>query len=559
VSVDRFTPARLAHRYLLRGVIAVGGMGEVHLATDERLQRQVAVKVLGRAFADSPDFVERFRREALTSAGLLHPNIAQVYDYGVDGDAHFIVMEYVHGIDLSRLLRQRGPLAPVEAVDIAAQVCAALSAAHGAGVVHRDIKPGNVIVARDGTVKVTDFGIARSLGDVTLTDAGTVLGTAAYIPPEQARGLPATAASDLYSLGVLLYQMLTGELPFVADSPVAVALRHLDEQVPLPSARAADVPAFLDEVVARATAKSPADRYPDADAMASALMRREPAPAAATQALPFAAGVTGAGPAGVTSVMNVPHAPAQHTAALPAAAHAAPPPRAPQRPTRRPPSRRGATAAIVLLAVVAVALAGFLFVFLNSGTDETPASAGNRPSASDTTQEQQPSPSDSPTTSERPDGRTVPAGVVGQQRDSAVGELISLGVNVRWVLVRSAQPEGQVLGSVPAEGEPMRRGQTVALVVSRGRAAEDANTSWVVPDGLVGLEAKRAESRLADEDIRLTRVTVPSREEPGRVVATWPAAGEQTPDGVVVLVVSGGSGDSAKDSGEGSKKGNDDD
>ena len=287
MSVDSSPAVRIAQRYLLGERIAVGGMGEVYLATDERLGRQVAVKVLSPAFAESPDFVERFRREALTAAALSHPNIAQVYDYGVDGASHFIVMEYAEGWDLAHLIREHGRLTPSDAVRIAEQVCAALAVAHRAGVVHRDVKPGNVIVRPDGTVKVTDFGIARALGQASITDTGTIMGTAAYVAPEQARGEPTTPASDLYSLGILLFQMLTGAVPFEGDTPVAVAIRHLDEPVPLPSSRVADLPANLDEVVVRATAKAPADRYPDADAMAAALRVHETRADAATRALPL--------------------------------------------------------------------------------------------------------------------------------------------------------------------------------------------------------------------------------------------------------------------------------
>jgi serine/threonine-protein kinase len=532
VSVDPFAATRLAERYTLIERIAAGGMGEVHLAVDERLQRQVAVKVLGRAFSDSPDFVERFRREALTAAGLVHPNIAQVYDYGVDGGAHFIVMEYVAGTDLARLLRDHGRIAPAAAVDIAEQVCAALAAAHHAGVVHRDIKPSNVIVSPDGRVKVTDFGIARSHGEATLTQAGTVMGTAAYIPPEQAQGRSATPASDLYSLGILLYQMLTGELPFSGDTPIAIALRHLDEPVPPPSAKVRGLPASLDEVVFRATAKAPEDRYPSAEAMARALGRREAAAVDATRAL-------GMGVA-ATTVLDVRGQ--QQTTAMPAAsaepsagdsvAETAPP-------VRRQPARRRVNPLPWVLAASAVVLVLALVAMLTSG-DKTPTASTNRPSATKTS-------GSTPTTSEatttaRPDGRTVPTGVVGMQRDAAVNELIGLGVNVRWVLVRASQPEGTVLGTVPGEGEAMKRGQTVALVVSRGKAPDSVNSSWVVPDDLVGMSLKDATDRLDHEDVRVTKVTIPTAGEGGQVVATWPSAGEATTEGVVVLVVSADSG-----------------
>ena len=563
MSVDSTPTLRIAQRYTLGERIAVGGMGEVYLATDDRLGRRVAVKVLSPAFAESPDFIERFRREALTAARLSHPNIAQVYDYGVDGASHFIVMEYAEGSDLAHLIREHGRLTPSDAVRVAEQVCAALATAHRSGVVHRDVKPGNVIVRPDGTVKVTDFGIARALGQASLTDTGTVMGTAAYVAPEQARGEATTPSSDLYSLGILLFQMLTGAVPFEGDTPVAVAIRHLDEPVPLPSSRVADLPANLDEVVARATAKSPADRFPDADAMAAALRVHEPLADAATRALPSgdatalldlgaaaaAEAATRSGQATVSypavSAADLASSPAADptlsTAKMPAASP--PPPERPVETTRRSTAaaarrdRSSGNRVVWVLGAAVVALVAILAYVLLSGSDpQTPSAAGTRPAASASS-----SPSAPPTTAAPADGSAVPAGLVGQQRDAAVKELIGLGVNVRWVLVRSGEPEGAVMGSFPAEGQPMSKGQTVALVVSRGHAPEKVNSSFVVPDGLVGTGAKDATQRLGSEDVRVTRVTVPSDgAKEGQVLATWPAAGARTADGVVVLVVSGG-------------------
>jgi serine/threonine-protein kinase len=537
MSVDSSAVVRLAQRYALRKRIAVGGMGEVHLATDERLGRPVAVKVLAPEFADSPDFVERFRREALTAAALSHPNIAQVYDYDVDGSSHFIVMEHVDGTDLARLLRERGRITPGDAVRIAEQVCSALTVAHRSGVVHRDIKPGNVIVRPDGTVKVTDFGIAQALGQASLTDTGTVMGTAAYISPEQARGQATSPASDIYSLGILLFQMLTGAVPFEGDAPVAIAMRHLDEAVPLPSSRVADLPASLDEVVARATAKAPGERYADAAEMAQALRNREPGADAATRALPLGA---------ATSVLST----STSTAAMPALdasdARRAVPTRA-SGDTNAGRSRRGANEqrqrgsrpgpiVWVLVAVVLALVVATAFVLRSGlGTSNATGPSGSASSPAST-------PSTPATSTARSDGPTVPDGVVGQAREAAVKDLIRSGVNVRWVLVRSTSPEDQVLGTFPAEGEPMTPGQTVALVVSRGHAPDEANTTFVVPDGLVGTDAKQASARLDGEDgLRVTRVTIPSDAAKGEVIGTWPAVGAQTSDGVVALVVSGGS------------------
>lgn len=573
MSVDSSPTARIAQRYSLGERIAAGGMGEVYLATDDRLGRQVAVKVLSPAFADSPDFIERFRREALTAARLSHPNIAQVYDYGVDGASHFIVMEYAEGSDLAHLIREHGRLTPSDAVRVAEQVCAALAVAHRAGVVHRDVKPGNVIVRSDGMVKVTDFGIARALGQASITDTGTVMGTAAYVAPEQARGEATTPSSDLYSLGILLFQMLTGAVPFEGDTPVAVALRHLDEPVPLPSSRVADLPANLDDVVVRATAKSPAERYPDADAMAAALRGHEGLADAATRALPVgeatavldhAAGAAAASAAAATSTARFPASdptasnptgpatssvagpapvqmsdPATSTAMMPAASPAGPGrPAAEARRTSQdaPRPRSGPTPVVWVLGTVVVVLLAILAFVLLSGSDPaTPSAATPRPAASS-----KPSSSTPPTTPPPADGSTVPAGLVGQQRDAAVKQLIGLGVDVRWVLVRSAQPEGTVMGTFPAQGQPMTKGQTVAMVVSRGHAPEKVNSSFVVPDGLVGTSVKDATDRLGGGDVRVTKVTVPAAGKEGQVLSTWPTAGNPTPDGVVVLVVGGG-------------------
>ena len=565
MSVDSSPAVQLAQRYTLRERIAVGGMGEVHLATDDRLRRVVAVKVLGPAFADSPESVERFRREALTAAGLVHPNIAQVYDYGVDGSCHFIVMEHVDGTDLARLLRDHGRITPSDAVRIAEQICSALAVAHRAGVVHRDIKPGNVIVRPDGTVKVTDFGIAQALGQASLTDTGTVMGTAAYISPEQARGAATSPASDLYSLGILLFQMLTGAVPFEGDTPVAIAMRHLDEPVPLPSSRVADLPANLDEVVSRATAKSPVDRYRDADAMAMALRHRESGADAATRALPVGQATSvldvspstamlpalgeqvDQPPARVAAERPVPAERSPHTGAQ-AAAAAAPAARRPTRDARGPRSRPTAVVWVLAAAVVAL-VAALVFVLVSQ------KGPGTAPSSRQSVSSTAPAPSASPTTSQATDGSIVPSGLVGQPREQVVKELIRLGVNVRWVLVRSTSPEDEVLGTFPAEGRPMTPGQTVALVVSRAHAPDESNTSFVVPDGLVGTDAKDAADGLDREDgLRVTRVTIPSEAAEGEVLGTWPAAGTRTADGVVVLVVSGG-GSAADDNGGAGDKG----
>jgi eukaryotic-like serine/threonine-protein kinase len=263
-------------RYQLNSLLGVGGMARVYLASDRVLERLVAVKVLSPPYAQDPVFVERFRREARSAASLSHPNIVAVFDSGSDAGDHYLVMEYVAGQSLAELLARQGRLAPRRTAELAIQVCEALAAAHAQGLVHRDVKPANVLVGDDGRVKVTDFGIVKAAATATLTGTGTVLGTAAYLSPEQAQGGPVDARSDLYSLGCVLYELLCGSPPFGsgADSPpVAVASRHLHQPPAPPSARNPQVDASLDAVVLTALAKEPAQRYQSAIQLQAALER----------------------------------------------------------------------------------------------------------------------------------------------------------------------------------------------------------------------------------------------------------------------------------------------
>ena len=261
----------LLGRYRLGETLAVGGMGTVFTATDEKLGRKVAIKILADNLARDESFVERFRREARAAAGLTHPNVASVYDYGEENGCHFIVMELVEGRDLSQILRSEGPMAAERTVAIVAQICAALAHAHSAGIIHRDVKPANIIISEGDRVKVTDFGIARAAGDSKLTLTGSVLGTAQYISPEQANGAALTHRSDIYSLGIVVYECLTGALPFTGSSPMAVAMRHVNDDVPPPSEIDRSIPDGLDGVVDRATRKDPKERFGDATEMAAAL------------------------------------------------------------------------------------------------------------------------------------------------------------------------------------------------------------------------------------------------------------------------------------------------
>jgi eukaryotic-like serine/threonine-protein kinase len=262
-----------AGRYRLERRLGVGGMATVQLAFDTRLERRVAVKLLAEHLAEDANFVSRFRREALAAARLVHPNIVQVFDFGLDESTHrnFIVMEYVDGQSCAEILRERGTLPPNEAVDILAQSCRGLDYAHRNGVVHRDVKPGNLMRSEEGMVKLADFGIAKAAEDSDITKIGSVLGTAAYLAPEQARGEPAGPPADLYALGVVAYQLLAGRLPYEAGSLTDLARlqdsgppRRLDELEP-------EVPAALAAAVARALHRDPERRYADAAEMETAL------------------------------------------------------------------------------------------------------------------------------------------------------------------------------------------------------------------------------------------------------------------------------------------------
>ncbi|MFN8049812.1 MAG: Stk1 family PASTA domain-containing Ser/Thr kinase [Acidimicrobiales bacterium] len=358
-------PVVLGGRYEVHRRLARGGMAEVFLARDQALDRPVAVKILFPEFAADPAFVERFRREAQAAANLSHPNIVGVYDWGTESGTYYIVMEYVEGQSLAEVVRDAGPLHPRRAAEVIFEVAGALGFAHQRGVVHRDVKPGNVLISTSGVAKVTDFGIARALSSPAddLTQAGSVMGTATYFSPEQAQGFQVDARSDLYSLGVVLYEVLCGRPPFVGDSPVAIAYKHVQEWPPRPSQFVTGVPVGLESVILKLLAKKPEQRYRSADDLRADLRRfldgqttlaeeelARPASAPAAPVAPAAAATT------VNPAVAVDPTP---TTVAPAAAVAAEPVPADE---EEPPARTGLFVAVTVLLLAALAALGFWLV-----------------------------------------------------------------------------------------------------------------------------------------------------------------------------------------------------
>ena len=510
----------LAGRYRLVHRIATGGMGAVHEAIDERLDRRVAVKLLKEEYADDPTFVARFVREARAAAALGHPNIAQVFDSGQDGDLHFIVMELVEGRHLGQVLREQGRLDARVAVDVVGQVCEALAVAHAAGIVHRDIKPGNVLIRPDGQVKVTDFGIAHRTGDTALTGTGMVLGTAQYLSPEQASGQAATPASDVYATGVLLYQLLTGAVPFEGDSPLAVALAHVRDDVPPVRQLAPEVPAAVAAVVARATAKDPEQRYPSAQQMADALRgtptQQPDAFAAGPATMPMTAPMTG--PTG------------RSTAPLP------PPAPAALREVRTTFGPRVMIAAGITL--ITALLVGWIALSNDPAPETgqvdpmTPGTSSGNPSPTSS------GPTDPSATNQTSGGPVVPTDAVGRDVKTLEQELKERGYDARKVDIDATAPRDTIVATIPAPGQPLDPGQSILLIASKGEVREPLD--FIVPDDLVGTDVKSAEELLKDQGIEPKKADVNSDRPKGQVVATYPEPGTRTETGVVVLAVSRG-------------------
>jgi serine/threonine-protein kinase len=493
------TPQVLGERYEIGGVLGRGGMAEVHRGRDLRLGREVAVKVLRSDLARDPSFQVRFRREAQAAASLNHPAIVAVYDTGEDrsssGATPYIVMEYVEGETLRDVLRREGVLSPARAMNFAADICAALDFSHRNGIVHRDVKPGNVMVTPQGTVKVMDFGIARAVSDsaATMTSTAAVIGTAQYLSPEQARGESVDARSDVYSVGCLLYELVTGAPPFTGDSPVSVAYQHVREDPRLPSSVNPAIPPELDAILLKALSKNPANRYQSAAEMRNDLLRAMAGqPVEATPVM---------GDAEKTAIIGAPpggYGDGDWDDEDDDAARK---------------RRRNRIIAAVIAGVLV--LGGVIAVALLIGSDGEEA------------------PTATPTATQV----SVP-NVAGQDQATATQNLQAAGLTVGTVTTQVTSDESQVdtvLGTDPSSGTQVDQGSTVDLVVGVG-------PDTVEVPAVIGLDVDRAETTLANagfDDVQTEEVD--SLSPADQVVDVTPGEGQSVdPSTTVTLQVSDG-------------------
>jgi beta-lactam-binding protein with PASTA domain/predicted Ser/Thr protein kinase len=477
------TGALVDGRYRILRRIGSGGMADVYAAEDTHLGREVALKVLHRRFAQDQEFVERFRREAKAAAGLSHPNVVGVFDRGEHEGTYYIAMEYLTGRTLKEIVASEVPLPQQRVIDLGVQILHAAGFAHRHGVIHRDFKPHNVIVDEGGHAKVTDFGIARA-GASEMTETGSIMGTAHYLSPEQAQGHAVTAASDLYSIGVMLYELLAGKLPFEGDSAVAIALKHLSEQPAPISALRSDVHPALEAVVMAALAKDPAQRWQSADDFAEGLE------AARAQ---IDAGANGGQATGAIAPIPLP-------AAVEPTTDGDPPPLAPVTATEEKRRRRWPWFTIGLLTL---ALLGFLIWLIASGELAT-------------------------------EKEEVPR-VTQLQLVEARAKLERAGFDVEQTRVRSAQPFDQVLDQDPNPGEEAEAGATVTLEVSDGPGE-------VLVPAVANLPQAQAIKELEDAGLKVTRDVAFSDEvRRGLAIRTVPREGEEVTVGTRVrLLVSEG-------------------
>ena len=481
---DPFLNSVFDGRYLIVRKLGTGGMANVYLAEDKELGRQVAIKILDDRHAQDSQFVERFRREATNAAGLSHPNIVSIYDRGEAEGTYYIAMEYLDGRTLKELILRRGPAPVTTAIDYTRQILAALRFAHKNGIVHRDIKPHNVLVDSEGRLKVTDFGIARA-GASQMTEAGSIIGTAQYLSPEQAKGAPVDQTSDIYSVGIVLYELLTGAVPYSGDTPVEIAMKHLSQVPEPPSTLEPEVPHEVDAIVLRSLAKDPADRYQSAEEMDADLER-------AAKGLPVSSETEDA----ATMVLSA--ADTATMAALQSGRRQ--PPRAPVYYDEPPRPRRSLWPWLVALVLVGAAAVAGWYVY---------------------TQLQDQLKSTQPVAVEN---------YVGVREPDAVFKIRERGLTPRVVRrPNETQPETFVYDQDPAPGNRIDKGNTVTIFVSTGKP------KVVVPD-VRGKSSVDAVQALANAGLKTKVAAVPSNQPADIVIAQGPAAGTKVVTGTVVRI-----------------------
>jgi beta-lactam-binding protein with PASTA domain/tRNA A-37 threonylcarbamoyl transferase component Bud32 len=545
-------------RYRIVRKLGTGGMANVYLAEDEVLGRRVAIKILNDRHAGDDQFVERFRREAKNAASLSHPNIVSIYDRGEAEGTYYIAMEYLDGRSLKELIVARGP-APVNvAIEYARQILGAINFAHRHGIVHRDIKPHNVLVDAEGRLKVTDFGIARA-GVSQMTEAGSIIGTAQYLSPEQAKGAPVDQTSDLYSVGVVLYELLTGVVPFSGDTPVEIAMKHLSSTPEPPSTKRAEVPRELDLVVMRALAKDPADRYQSAEEMDADLGR-----------VARGAAVSPATEEAATAIISRPPSTAVTAITPPRTREPVPYAPPPAYYDYDEPRRRAVWPWFVALLFVAAAIVGGYFLYDQVQTQLTNSKVAvenyrglreitavrqihekglrfqvvrqyNESVPETYVFKQDPQPGEriekgnyvTIFSSAGPPRTDVPS-VVGEKLDQALADLRQ--ANLKWKIARvdDDAPVDEVIAQRPTSGASVAQGSTVTLRVSKGPKP-------VIVPNVVGSNFDSANSALLGRGFAVRRRDVESDQPKDTVVAQSPDGGTyQGPGSTIILSVSKG-------------------
>lgn len=472
----------LGRRYELVEKVGEGGMGLVYKAKDHLLNRFVAVKILKPELTEDEEFINKFKKESLSSASLSHPNIVNIYDVGVEDGIYYIVMEFVKGKTLKQVIKEKAPMLYSEVISISRQICLALEHAHNNNIVHRDVKPQNILITQDGIVKVTDFGIARASSSSTLTNTGSVIGSAYYISPEQARGGYTDGKADIYSLGTVMYEMATGRVPFQGESPVVVALKHIQEEVVKPSEINPDVPAALEDIILKALEKNSSSRYETAAAMIKDLDRASADPDShLNMGYENPSDVTKVMPAIKDSDLNVT--------------------RSRKKGNKKKINKWVIAIGIIMIAVIAGS-AVFVYLSYNGGKSEV----------------------------------AVP-NIIGQDQDTANRLVQSIGCKMEVKESQNSdQPAGTVIHTWPDVGMNVKKGSIIYVRLSAGLE------KVTVPD-VKNLTQDDAVAKLQNNNLDKGNVveansdTVPK----GNVISQSPEANSQVPSGSTVdLVVSSG-------------------